>query len=116
MGDQEEQDVRVRPPRAGPESGGWGVGAATGRLRGRSLPGCESLLRPWSPLLSGEGACLAPQVIRWMVKVVGKCLGWGSGSLWPLKGPEGWVMRTRGGTATVREILGAKKACPVRAS
>lgn len=47
-----------------------------------------------------------------MVKVLGKCLGWGSGSLWPLKGPAGWVMRTRGGSATVREILGAKEGLP----
>lgn len=36
MGDQEEQTVRVRPPRAGPGSRGGVWGPGTGRLRGRS--------------------------------------------------------------------------------
>lgn len=62
MGDREEQTVRVRPPRAGPGSQGWGVWARLERASGQE-PGYETLLRPWSPLLSGDRACLA-QVTR----------------------------------------------------
>lgn len=73
MGDQEEQTVRVRPPRAGPGSRG-GVGAGH-RPALRQEPRQESLSRPRSPLLSG--ICLAPQVSRWVVTLVGKVPGVG---------------------------------------
>lgn len=66
MGDREEQTVRVRPPRAGPGSQGWGV-LARHQPASRQEPGCESL---------GDRACLAPQVTTWMTarELVGEFL------------------------------------------